>query len=37
MDWTAFSLSLQLAAWTVTLLLPIAILLRACSPGAASR
>jgi molybdate transport system permease protein len=27
MDWTAFSLSLQLAAWTVTLLLPIAILI----------
>jgi molybdate transport system permease protein len=27
MDWTAFSLSLQLAAWTVALLLPIAILL----------
>ena len=25
MDWTAFSLSLQLAAWTVALLLPIAI------------
>ena len=27
MDWTAFSLSLQLAAWTVALLLPIAILI----------
>jgi len=27
MDWTAFSLSLQLAAWTVGLLLPIAILI----------
>ncbi len=26
MDWTAFSLTLQLAAWTVALLLPIAIL-----------
>jgi len=27
MDWTAFSLSLQLAAWTVALLLPMAILI----------
>jgi molybdate transport system permease protein len=27
MDWTAFSLSLQLAAWTVALLLPIAVLI----------
>jgi molybdate transport system permease protein len=27
MDWTAFGLSLQLAAWTVALLLPIAILI----------
>lgn len=27
MDWTAFALSLQLAAWTVVLLLPIAIML----------
>jgi molybdate transport system permease protein len=27
MDWTAFSLSLQLAAWTVALLLPLSILL----------
>jgi len=27
MDWTAFSLSLQLAAWTVALLLPVAILI----------
>ncbi len=27
MDWTAFCLSLQLAAWTVALLLPIAILI----------
>jgi molybdate transport system permease protein len=27
MDWIAFSLSLQLAAWTVALLLPIAILI----------
>jgi len=27
MDWTAFNLSLQLAAWTVALLLPIAILI----------
>jgi molybdate transport system permease protein len=27
MDWTAFSLSLQLAGWTVAILLPIAILI----------
>jgi molybdate transport system permease protein len=27
MDWTAFSLTLQLAAWTVVLLVPIAVLL----------
>ncbi|MEI9901582.1 MAG: hypothetical protein WDN31_17355 [Hyphomicrobium sp.] len=27
MDWTAFALSLQLATWTVVLLLPIAVLI----------
>jgi ABC-type molybdate transport system permease subunit len=27
MDWTAFALSLQLAGWTVVLLLPLAVVI----------